>query len=265
MRSDSSPVYNGDMKTGLMQHSEPSQHGANSESQLQEAKRAVYSLLFKLVGKRFYSQAGQDVFVASVLSEKIGGFYVEVGGGDPSDSNNTILLEKDYKWKGISLEANESLAALWANKRSNEMVEADALDFDFLARLRELRAPNQIDYLSLDIAPAENTFEALRRLPHESYRFSVITFEHDRYRSGSHYMAKSRSLLRSMGYQLVVANLKNFGRDFEDWWVDPRVVRVSDWKPWESKKVEFSSLLSIRPPLITPPEHSPELTGAPST
>lgn len=132
------------------------------------------------------------------------------------------------------------------------MLEADALTLDFRARLRELEAPNQIGYLSLDIDPAKNTFAVLRRLPHQSYRFSVITFEHDRYQSGNHYMTKSRLLLRSLGYQLVVANLKVFGKDFEDWWVDPQVVPASDWEPWVSEEAEFFSLWLTRPPLVSP-------------
>lgn len=226
-------------------------HVASSELHLQEAKTAVYSLMFKLAGKRFYSQAGQDIFVASVLSEKTGGFYLEVGGGDPVDSNNTFLLEKDYKWGGVSLEADCAVVDLWDGKRLNEILEADALRFDFPAHLREVEAPKQIDYLSIDIDPAQNTFQVLRRLPHQIYRFSVITFEHDRYQSGDEYMAKSRALLRSMGYQLVVANLKVFGKDFEDWWVDPEVVPTSDWQPWVSNAPEFSSLWLSRPPLLS--------------
>lgn len=240
------------MESPLRKYPKPSSGSPDSEFQLQEAKRAVYSLLFKLVGKRFYSQAGQDAFVASVLSEKTEGFYLEVGAGDPIDSSNTYLLEKDYKWRGVSLEADGPLVALWASKRANRVLEADALRFDFLSRLSELGAPTQIDYLSLDIEPAKNTYEVLRRIPHQSYRFSVITFEHDRYQSGSHYMAMSRSLLRSMGYQLVVANVKVFGKDFEDWWVDPYAVPTSDWKRWASKAVEFSSLWLNRPPLVVP-------------
>ena len=59
--------------------------------------------------------------------------------------------------------------------------------------------------------------------PHKEYRFSVITFEHDRYRWGDSVM-EFRKFLRNMGYELVVSNLNVFGRDFEDWWIDPIVV-----------------------------------------
>lgn len=209
-----------------------------------EGKQAVYSLLFREVGKVFHSQAGQDLFVASVLSGKQGGFYLEIGGGHPVDSNNSMLLEADYEWTGVSLELDERLVRLWDGIRSNPVVQADALNFDFSISLEELSAPAQIDYLSLDIDPARNTLQVLSGLPHEKYRFSVITFEHDRYRNGDEYMDKSRALLHEMGYQLVVANLNVFGKDFEDWWVDPSVVPEPKWGRWKCVGEEFSAILS---------------------
>lgn len=220
--------------------------------QLRAAKREVYELLFQLIGKRFHSQAGQDCFVASVLLEKKGGFYLEVGGGHPVDSNNSRLLESDYLWTGLSLERDRHLVSLWREgegARTNLVAQADALNFDFPGRLAQMQAPKQIDYLSLDIDPAKNTFQVLESLPHNTYRFSVITFEHDRYRKGDEYMDRSRALLRTLGYQLVVANLKVFGRDFEDWWVDPRVVPASIWEQWKCSGEEFSTLWLNRKPL----------------
>jgi len=46
----------------------------------------------------YYSQAGQDLFVTRMLKNKVGGFFIEVGGSHPFESNNTFLLEKEYKW-----------------------------------------------------------------------------------------------------------------------------------------------------------------------
>lgn len=117
--------------------------------------------------------------------------------------------------------------------QKNLALQADALNFDFQRELEELSAPARIDYLSLDIDPVRNTSQVLSKLPHEYYRFSVITFEHDRYRNGDEYINRSRALLRSMGYQLVVENLNLFGKDFEDWWVDPAVVPELKWEPWQ--------------------------------
>ena len=43
--------------------------------------------------------------------------------------------------------------------------------------------PKQIDYLSLDIDPSEATLAALKKLPLDEYRFSVITYETEVYRA----------------------------------------------------------------------------------
>ncbi len=77
------------------------------------SKQAVYQRLFLDVGAVFHSQAGQDVFVASCLQGKQGGFYLEIGGGHPVDSNNSMLLETDLGWEGISLELDLNLVLLW--------------------------------------------------------------------------------------------------------------------------------------------------------
>lgn len=42
-------------------------------------------------------------------------------------------------------------------------------------------ASSQLDYLQMDIHPAEATLEALKALPMDKYRFSVITYEHNGY------------------------------------------------------------------------------------
>lgn len=215
--------------------------------ELWKDKHAVYSRLFQQVGRVFHSQAGQDIFLASVLSGKQRGFYLEIGGGHPVDSNNSMLLETDYRWAGVSLELDARLVLLWEGIRSNVILQADALAFDFSQSLEELSAPAQIDYLSLDIDPARNTFQVLSKLPHEKYRFSVITFEHDRYRNGDEYMDRSRALLREIGYQLVVENVHVFGKDFEDWWVDPSVVPELKWEPWQCVGEEFSTMLNRHP------------------
>ena len=83
----------------------------------------------------------------------------------------------------------------------------------------------QIDYLQVDIDPADNNRLCLRKLPLDQYRFSVITFEHDVYASGERVMQQSRTLLHELGYQLVAASVQRQGKAFEDWWVDPLIVK----------------------------------------
>ena len=85
-----------------------------------------------------------------------------------------------------------------------------------------------------DIEPAQQTLDALKALPHNDYRFSVICFETAIYLgSDSHVQQEQMDLLESLGYVMIAKNVSNLGGDpFEDWWVDPRVVdmdRISSY------------------------------------
>lgn len=210
--------------------------------ELLQAKKIVYQLIRKCINGDFYSQATQDLFAIAMQSKKKNGFYLEVGGGHPSDSNDTFLLETEYQWSGCSLEYNEDLIELYNRHRKNKAIHADATCFDYEKKLTSMSAPKQIDYLSIDIDPANNTYKALLAIPHQTYRFSVITFEHDRYQSGDKYMDLARSFLKSLGYQLVVSNVNVFGKDFEDWWVDPTVISSDKWLPFKHENIEFAKL-----------------------
>ena len=152
------------------------------------------------------------------------------------------MLEKELGWRGISVEYDRDLVELFNAKRQNKSILGDATSLDYFSIFNEMNFPPQIDYLSVDIEPAINTLKALQCLPHEKHRFSVITFEHDRYRWGDSVMLESREFLRNMGYELVVSNLNVFGKDFEDWWIDPIVVDKKIWMPFVKCNVEFSSI-----------------------
>lgn len=216
---------------------------ADDKSELLCVKRAFYALLKKNLERNFFSQATQDLFVLKMLNEKQGGYYLEVGAGDPIDSSNTYLLE-NLGWNGISIEYDRDLYTKFSRIRRNPIICVDATACDYGEILTVSCAPKRIDYLSLDIDPAVNTFEALRRLPHSDYRFSVITYEHDRYRSGDEYMVRSREFLKSLGYLRVVSNLLVFGKDFEDWWVDPLIVADEALAGFGGDRLEFSRLWS---------------------
>ena len=51
-----------------------------------------------------WSQYGQDRYIANLLPR--GGYFVEVGGYDGERFSNTLLLEKEYGWNGVLIEAN---------------------------------------------------------------------------------------------------------------------------------------------------------------
>jgi hypothetical protein len=189
-----------------------------------------------------YSQSNQDLFVLKMLNNKRNGFYLEIGGSDPIQINNTYLLEKDYDWKGVSIEIDTELSNKFNSIRKNLCHNTSALIFDYKREISKITSDTQIDYLSLDIEPARQSLECLKQLPHETYRFSVITFEHELYREGPEARDECRRFLSDLGYQIVVADVKNQGNPYEDWWIDPNVVSEDTWRQFFQSNVEHSQL-----------------------
>ncbi|MCA1326249.1 FkbM family methyltransferase [Herbaspirillum sp. alder98] len=182
---------------------------------------------------RNHSQAWQDLFVLSMLDGRTDGRFLEVGANVASAHSNTCLLDTHFGWKGISLEFDPACLQSWIEERpGSEFVLADALTLDYARALPEwFGTETRIDYLQLDIDPSFNTLQALKRLPLDTYRFSVITFETDAYSGDFRARDESRQILQRHGYQLVAPNLCVLYElaspepiPFEDWWVDPQVV-----------------------------------------
>jgi GR25 family glycosyltransferase involved in LPS biosynthesis len=171
-------------------------------------------------------QALQDMFILSILNGKRNGTYLEIGAQEPIFQNNSAILEKDFGWKGVSVEILENLCKMFAEQRSNPIICRDATTIDYEKLLDEHYSTREIDYLQLDCEPSKTTFEILLDIPFDKYKFAVITYEHDHYvdMSGT-YRTKSRNYLKLMGYELVVANVsQNENTPFEDWWVHPDLV-----------------------------------------
>jgi FkbM family methyltransferase len=173
-----------------------------------------------------YSQIYQDIFVLSLLNGKREGTFVEIGGAGPHQGNNTYLLEKDFAWKGISVEYDENQVKEYLAVRPTVVYHADALTLDYETIIKNVLKTDVVDYLQLDIEPAGNTYECLRRIPFDKIKFRVITYEHDYYADMTRsYRDKSREYLKSKGYVLVANDLSPDGVcTFEDWWVHPDLV-----------------------------------------
>ena len=182
------------------------------------------------------SEAGQESFVLNMLDQKREGFYIEIGAYDSQTNSNTKMLEEVYEWVGYGFEINPEGALDYNNNRENYCVCTDATTFDFSSFFHSTYVPKRIDYLQVDIEPAANTLQALKQLPLNDYRFSVITFEHDLYFSPDNAAVKAEQIeiLSSLGYVLAAENVRvDENRPFEDWWVDPEVVsqdKYSDLK-----------------------------------
>jgi SAM-dependent methyltransferase len=183
------------------------------------------------------SEAGQESFVLNMLDEKRDGWYLEIGAFASKKTSNTWLLETNYDWKGWAFEFVGEYVREYNDNRQNFCYTADATIFPYKDALDQAGWPKQIDYLQLDIEPASNTLLALKQLPLDEYRFSVITFEHDLYFSPENAAVKQeqKEILESHGYVLAVENVKVDApgwplREFEDWWVDPLVVPEEKYK-----------------------------------
>jgi len=160
-----------------------------------------------------YSQAGQDKFVLEILGN--GGTFLDVGCRLPKEINNTLLLE-EHGWIGWSLDI-ENYTEEW-KVRANPFIQADALTctYDFIER-------KIIDYLSLDIEGEGTRYLALKRLIDLGFEFKIITIEHDAYRGYEQCEREpQRKLLKEQGYLLILPDVKIEGKEFEDWWINPK-------------------------------------------
>jgi hypothetical protein len=170
-----------------------------------------------------HSQLHQDMFVLCVLDGLRQGSYLDIGAHEPVFINNTYLLEQRFGWNGLSVELCEAQVMRHREQRRNPCLLADATQLDYAAALRDAGLGPVIDYLSIDTDPPEVTLQALRRLPHDQFRFRVITFEHDLSAGGAEVRRLSRELLQSLGYELVVNDIAWGHRVVEDWWVAPEL------------------------------------------
>lgn len=94
--------------------------------------------------------------------------------------------------------------------------------FRFQKILSDHSFPDIIDYLRLDIEPAENTFKCLMRIPFSKYQFRVITFEHDLYfmAANKFFKEKAFNYLSDLGYIRIADNVQNDNNAYEDWYVN---------------------------------------------
>lgn len=196
---------------------EPSLYNSNYYLDLKYKFQNAYTI------KQNYSQCYQDMFVLSMLNGKRNGTYLEIGCADPYYGNNTALLEKEFEWKGISIDIDSKLVEIFNNNRDNKAIQKDATKINY----NELLQKNLIiDYLQIDCDPPAISYKVLQKIPFHTHKFAVITFEHDHYLDDTQSIRdKSRKFLQSFGYELVVSNISPDDYcSYEDWWVHPDLV-----------------------------------------
>jgi FkbM family methyltransferase len=205
--------------------------------------------------RRSNAQLFQDLFVLHHLREKKGGYFVEFGATDGIVRSNSVLLEKEYGWKGILAEPGRNWhTALRSNRRvaidtrcvwktSNETFEfkecsdpelstvasidqsdnntrahADSYSVKTISLndlLAENKAPSEIDYLSIDTEGSE--YEILSAVDFSRWKFKVLTVEHN-------YVADKREkifrILTGNGYRRVLDRFSMY----DDWYIGAQCV-----------------------------------------
>ena len=193
-----------------------------------------------------YSQAGQDLFAYELFGNN--GTYIDIGAGEPQSGNNCYMLEVKKKWKGFSVDYGDSnqkkinaLKSRWEKypERKNLIYWEDAISFNYKRGLIENSLERDIEFLSCDIDPQENTFLALKKVLIDGIRPKYIAFETDYYREKIDYSNLALNFLKPYGYKVgvknVFSNLKK-NKIFETWFVREELnFKTIDYKEWIRK------------------------------
>jgi len=176
----------------------------------------------------YHSQAWQDEFVSNILNFKKSGTFIDIGSTDGINQSNSYFFEAELGWQGICVERGVGYTEHYQNNRKCLFLNEDATKIDYKSILEQLKYPTRIDYLSVDID--ENSAVALKALPLDDYRFSVITIEHDAYRFSDTLRNDERTVLKQHNYVMLFTDVLvplgcGMGPNlpFEDWWVDAAV------------------------------------------
>lgn len=191
--------------------------------------------------ERNYSQAGQDLFVLSLLDGKLEGVFLDLGCHQPIVINNTYLLESEFGWNGLAIDIDPAFFELFVFRKCRTLTaDCTTLDWDSVV---DMLGNESIDYLSIDLEPPEVTLECLTRIPFDRIGFSVITFEHDAYRAGETVRKPSREIFERNGYVRVCSNVHVNGYVFEDWYCNPDGVDKSRIESLKAHDEEWENIL----------------------
>jgi FkbM family methyltransferase len=75
------------------------------------------SALERVQGKPLYSQDDEETLVRAFFADRRGGFFLDVGSGDPIRHSTTYYLEKHLGWEGIAVDAIAEYAETFARER----------------------------------------------------------------------------------------------------------------------------------------------------
>lgn len=190
---------------------------------------------------KYYSQAGQDKWIAELFKFKRGGYFIDIGAHDGIELSNTFYLEQELDWKGICIEAGRNNFDLLKENRKSATLHAAVLNYTGKCKFKEdhlyghicdegkemfcltieeglkiCKAPPVIDYLSIDIEGGE--LNALSVFPFDRYIIRALTVEHNAYNRGPHDRNAIFDLLNKNDYSCM-QQVSADGLYFEDWYI----------------------------------------------
>ena len=216
------------------------EHGYPSTLTFTQNEHDRYKFKFKGIEniERNYSRHFQDMFVLSILDGQKNGTFVEIGSGHPELFNNTLLLEKEFGWKGISLDNSERMCHIFSRSRNSSLVLADAANTDYKLLFKQHCLEQRIEFLRINAEHA--SLAALKAIPFDKHEFSVLQFQHNAVWWGAEIREESRKILSKIGYILMVSDVAvDEKSSYEDWWVHPDYVKVKS-EMRSSNKVNFA-------------------------
>ena len=216
------------------------EHGYPSTLTFTQNEHDRYKFKFKGIEniERNYSRHFQDMFVLSILDGQKNGTFVEIGSGHPELFNNTLLLEKEFGWKGISLDNSERMCHIFSRSRNSSLVLADAANTDYKLLFKQHCLEQRIEFLRINAEHA--SLAALKAIPFDKHEFSVLQFQHNAVWWGAEIREESRKILSKIGYILMVSDVAvDEKSSYEDWWVHPDYVKTKS-EMRSSTKVNFA-------------------------
>jgi FkbM family methyltransferase len=75
------------------------------------------SALRSVYGEALYSQDDEETLIRAFFQDRRGGFFLDVGAGDPIRHSTTYYLEKHLGWTGIAVDAIAEYSDAYAKER----------------------------------------------------------------------------------------------------------------------------------------------------
>jgi FkbM family methyltransferase len=253
------------------------------ESRWWPIKWLMPSILWRMftIYRPTISQGLQDYWVINkVFKRKTGGFFVDIGAADGITINNTYLLEKRHKWRGICVEPNptyfQKLRAIRGCTCLNVCVDNKVTTANFKceglfgrieekdeatdgftpvqsmtlqAILEQNGAPRIIDYLSIDVEGYEE--RVLCEFPFDKYTFLSMTIERP--------SDRLNDILLQNDYILAYKVYCEDGGD--EFWLDNFYVHKSYPHVGRTKNIFFCQDVEKAMPYFEAPEPAEACTG----